>query len=95
MTISPEERELRRKQTEAVRVQHENRKRVLAEIFKRVPAELTRHEVEFVALRYFQQLGHDHQHRIFNSSRGKEPKIRRRAVVMWSTPHWRAENSKR
>jgi hypothetical protein len=64
-TISPEEREQRRKQAEAVRIQQEYRRRLLQEIWKRVPVELTRHELDFVALRYFQQLGHDSQHRIF------------------------------
>jgi hypothetical protein len=74
VTISPEEREQRRKQAEAVRVQLEYRKRLLSEIYKRVPAELTRHEVDFVALRYFEQLGHDSQHRIFKFFEWEETK---------------------
>jgi ParB family chromosome partitioning protein len=65
VTVSSEEREQRRKQAEAVRIQQEYRKRLLQEIYKHVPAELTRHELGFVALRYFHQLGHDSQHRIF------------------------------
>ncbi len=64
VTISPEDREQRRKQAEAVRIQQDYRKRLLTEIHKRVPAEFTRHELDFVALRNFEQLGHDSQHRI-------------------------------
>jgi hypothetical protein len=74
VTISPEEREQRRKQAEAARVQLEHRKRLLSEIYKRVPAELTRHELDLVALRYFEQLGHDSQHRIFKFFAWEETK---------------------
>ncbi len=74
VTISPEEREHRRKQAEVVRTQQEYRKRLLTEIFRRVPAELSRHELEFVALRYFEQLGHDSQHRIFKFFAWEETK---------------------
>lgn len=37
----------------------------MEEVCKRVPDKLERHELCFVALRYFDQLGHDNQHRIF------------------------------
>ncbi len=76
VTISPEEREERRKQAEAVRVQQEYRRRLLTEVLRRVPAELSRHELEFVALQYFEQLGHDSQHRIFKffAWEGTKPK---------------------
>lgn len=74
VTISPEEREQRRKQAEAVRVQQEYRKRLISEIYKRVPTEFTRHELDFVALRFFQQLGHDHQHRTFKFFAWEETK---------------------
>jgi ParB family transcriptional regulator, chromosome partitioning protein len=74
VTISPEEREQRRKQAEAVRVQQEYRKRLLTETLRRVPAELSRHEFEFVALRYFEQLGHDSEHRIFKFFAWEETK---------------------
>ena len=47
---------------------------MLTEIFRRVPAELSRHELEFVALRYFEQLGHDSQHRIFKFFAWEETK---------------------
>jgi len=57
-----------------VRIQQEYRKRLLTEIFRRVPAELSRHELEFVALRYFEQLGHDSQHRIFKFFAWEETK---------------------
>ena len=72
VSISPEEREQRRKQAEAVRVQQAYRNRLLTEISKRVPAELSRHEFE--ALRYFEQQGHDGQHRIFKFFAWEETK---------------------
>src|SRR5207248_10838728 len=43
----------------------EFRKRLLEEVYKRVPSELPRHELDFIAQRYFNHLGHDSQHRIF------------------------------
>jgi hypothetical protein len=63
--LSPEEKTERKKQAQEQRIQQEYRKRLLEEIFKRVPAQLGRHELDFVALRYLDQLGHDNQHRIF------------------------------
>jgi ParB family chromosome partitioning protein len=63
--LSPEEKAERKKQAEALRVQQEYRKRLLQEVYKRVPSQLSRHELNLVALRYFEQLGHDSQHRIF------------------------------
>jgi hypothetical protein len=74
VTISPEEREQRRKQAEAVRIQQEYRKRLLTEIYKRAPAELGRHELDLIALSHFQQLGHDSQHRIFKFFAWEEAK---------------------
>jgi len=74
VTISPAEPEQRRKQTEAARVQQEYRKRSLTETLRRVPAELSHHELEFVALRYFEQLGHDSEHRIFKFFAWEETK---------------------
>jgi hypothetical protein len=38
---------------------------LLTEVYKRVPRELGRHELDLIASSYFQQLGHDSQHRIF------------------------------
>jgi ParB family chromosome partitioning protein len=63
--LSPEEKVERKKQAAALRIQQEYRRRLLEEVYKRVPAELSRYELDFVALRYFRQLGHDSQHRIF------------------------------
>jgi ParB family chromosome partitioning protein len=74
--LSPEEKAERKKQAEAVRVHQEYRKRLLAEVYKRVPAELSRHELDFVALRYFDQLGHDSQHRIFKFLAWEEAKTK-------------------
>jgi hypothetical protein len=65
VTLSPEEKTERKKQAQAVRIQQEYRKRLLEEVYKRVPSELSRHELDLVALSYFCQLGHDSQHRIF------------------------------
>ena len=39
-----------------------------------MPSEFTRHELDFVALRYFEQLGHDSQHRIFKFFAWEETK---------------------
>lgn len=64
-TITPAEKEKRRKELEAQRIQQEYRRRLLEEVTKRVPDKLERHELRFVALQYFEQLGHDNQHRMF------------------------------
>jgi ParB family chromosome partitioning protein len=63
--LSPEEKAERKKQAAELRIQQEYRKRLLQEIYKRVPRHLSRHELGLVALRYFELLGHDSQHRIF------------------------------
>jgi ParB family transcriptional regulator, chromosome partitioning protein len=62
--MTPQEKAERKKQREALRIQQEYRKRLLEEVYKRVPAAPTRHELGLVALRYFEQLGHDGQNRI-------------------------------
>jgi ParB family chromosome partitioning protein len=74
--LSPEEKADRKKQAEALRVQQEYRKRLLQEVYKRVPTELSRHELDLVALRYFDQLGHDSQHRIFKFFAWEEAKTK-------------------
>src|SRR3989475_5005742 len=63
--LSPEEKAERKKQAQEVRVQQEYRKRLLEEVWKRVPGELSRHELDLIAQKYFHVLGHDSQHRIF------------------------------
>jgi ParB family chromosome partitioning protein len=63
--LSPEEKTARKKQAQELRIQQEYRKRLLTEVHKRVPGELGRHELGLIASSYFQQLGHDSQHRIF------------------------------
>ncbi len=72
--LSPQEKAERKKQAEALRIHQQYRKRLLEEVYKRVPAELSRHELHFVALRYFDQLGHDNQHRIFKFFAWEETK---------------------
>src|SRR5437667_200414 len=63
--LTPEEKAERKKQAQEVRVQQEFRKRLLEEVWKRVPDELSRHELDLIAQKYFHVLGHDSQHRIF------------------------------
>ena len=63
--LSPEEKAQRQKQAQEQRIQQEYRKRLLEEVFKRVPAQLGRHELDFLARGYFNQVGHDNQRRIF------------------------------
>jgi ParB family chromosome partitioning protein len=72
--LSPEEKTERKKQAAELRVQQEFRKRLLQEVYKRVPGQLSRHELSLVALRYFDQLGHDSQHRIFKFFAWEETK---------------------
>jgi ParB family chromosome partitioning protein len=74
--LSPQEKAERKKQAAALRVQQEYCKRLLEEVYKRVPTELSRHELDFVALRYFDQLGHDSQHRIFKFFAWEEAKTK-------------------
>lgn len=71
--LSAQEKAERKKQAEALRIQQEYRRRLLEEVLKRVPEQLTRHELDVVALRYFEQLGHDNQHRIFKFFRWDLP----------------------
>jgi len=63
--LSPEEKAQRKKQREPLRIQQEYRKRLLEAVYQKVPSALTRHELGLVALRYFEQLGHDSQQRLF------------------------------
>jgi len=73
-TITPAEKEKRRKELEAQRIQQEYRRRLLEEVCKRVPDKLERYELGFVALQYFEQLGHDNHHRMFKYFRWELPK---------------------
>jgi len=63
--LSPDEKAERKKQAAELRIQQEFCKRLLQEVYKRVPGQLSGHELSLVALRYFERLGHDSQHRIF------------------------------
>jgi ParB family chromosome partitioning protein len=63
--LSPEEKAERKKQAAELRILQEYRKRLLQEIYKRVPGQLSRYELSLVALRCFDLTGHDSQHRIF------------------------------
>jgi len=72
--LTPQEKAERKKQAETLRIQQEYRRRLLEDVLKRVPEQLARHELGLVALRYFEQLGHDNQHRIFKFFRWELPK---------------------
>jgi ParB family chromosome partitioning protein len=74
--LSPEEKAARKKQAQEQRIQQEYRKRLLIEVCKRVPGELGRHELHLIATSYFQQLGHDSQHRIFKFFAWEEAKTK-------------------
>jgi ParB family transcriptional regulator, chromosome partitioning protein len=63
--LTVEQKAERKKQALALRVQQACRKRLLEEVYKRVPNPLSRHELDLLAVSYFQQLGHDSQHRLF------------------------------
>ncbi|TAM80986.1 MAG: ParB/RepB/Spo0J family partition protein [Acidobacteria bacterium] len=54
----------RKKQALALRVQQAYRRRLLEEVYKRVPSPLGRHELDLVAVSLFQQIGHDSQQRL-------------------------------
>jgi hypothetical protein len=72
--LTREEKAERKKEAASLRVQQEYRRRLLEEIYKRVPTVLSRHELDLVALRHFEQLGHDNQHRIFKFFAWEEAK---------------------
>jgi ParB family transcriptional regulator, chromosome partitioning protein len=74
--LNPEERTERKKQAAELRVQQEYRKRLIEEVWKRVPAELSRHELDLIAQNYFHVLGHDSQHRIFKFMAWEEIKTK-------------------
>jgi ParB family transcriptional regulator, chromosome partitioning protein len=63
--LTAEQKVERKKQALALRVQQAYRTRLVEEVFKRVPSPLGRHELDLLAVSYFQQLGHDSQHRLF------------------------------
>jgi ParB family chromosome partitioning protein len=74
--LSPEDKAERKKQAAELRIQQEFRKRLLEEVYKRVPGQLSRHELSLMALRYFEQLGYDSQHRIFKFFAWEEAKTK-------------------
>ena len=74
--LSPEEKAARKKQAQEQRIQQEYRKRLLSAVYQRVPGELGRQELDLIASSYFQQLGHDSQHRLFKSLAWDEAKTK-------------------
>ncbi len=75
-TISPEEKEQRRKLALAVRVQKESHSRILQAVRQKLPPALARTDFEMVALDYFRRLGHDNHHRLFQAYGWEEKKTR-------------------
>jgi ParB family chromosome partitioning protein len=74
--LSPEVKAERKKQAAELRIQQVYRKRLIEEVYKRVPSQLSRHELVLIALSYFHQLGHDSQHRIFKFFAWEVPKTK-------------------
>ena len=74
--ISPQEREQRRKLALAIRVQKESRSRILQAVREKLPRALARADFEMVALDYFQRLGHDNPHRLFQVYGWEEKKTK-------------------
>ncbi|MCL5005143.1 MAG: ParB/RepB/Spo0J family partition protein [Acidobacteria bacterium] len=74
--LTAEQKAERKKQALALRVQQAYRKRLLEEVFKRVPSPLGRHELDLVATSLFQQVGHDSQHRLFKFFGWEESKVK-------------------
>jgi ParB family chromosome partitioning protein len=74
--VSPQEREQRRKDALAIRVQKESRSRILQAIRQKLPPALARADFEMVALDYFRRLGHDNHHRLFQVYGWEEKKTK-------------------
>ena len=64
LALTTQEKAQRKKQAQALHLQQQYRKRLLEEVCKRVPSPLSRHELDLVAVRCFDLMGHDNQHRI-------------------------------
>ena len=74
--ISPQEREQRRKIAFVARVQKESRHRILQAVRQKLPGDLARADFEMVALDYFERLGHDNHHRLFQVYGWEEKKTK-------------------
>ena len=61
---TPQERAARAKEALAERIEKQTRRRILDAVRKKLPATLSRADVETVALDYFRRLGHDNHRRI-------------------------------
>ncbi len=73
---TPQEREKRAKEALAERVEKETRLRVLGVIRKKLPAVLSRPDMEMAALDYFLRLGHDNQRRLCRAYAWEEKKTK-------------------
>jgi ParB family transcriptional regulator, chromosome partitioning protein len=61
---TPQERAARAKELFAERIEKQTRLRILNAVRKKLPATLTRPDLEMVALDYFERLGHDNHRRL-------------------------------
>jgi ParB family chromosome partitioning protein len=73
---TPQERALRAKELLAERVEKESRVRILNAIRKKLPATLTRPDLEMAALDYFERLGHDNHRRLCRVYGSEEKKTK-------------------
>ena len=78
---TPEERAARAKEALAERVEKQTRLRILDAVRKKLPATLSRTDLEMVALDYFRRLGHDNHRRICRAYQWEEKK----AKTSWGT----------
>jgi ParB family chromosome partitioning protein len=73
---TPQERAARAKELLAERVEKQTRLRILDAVRKKLPATLSRADLEMVALDYFQRLGHDNHRRICRAYQWEEKKAK-------------------
>ena len=60
----------------ATRIQKESRQRILQAVRQKLPGELSRTDLEMVALDYFRRLGHDNHRRLFHAYGWEEKKTK-------------------
>lgn len=73
---TPEERAARAKELLAERAEKKTRLRILDAVRSKLPATLSRADLEMVALDYFRRLGHDNHHRVCRVYQWEEKKTK-------------------
>jgi ParB family chromosome partitioning protein len=86
---SPRERAARAKELLAERTEKLTRVRVLNAIRKKLPATLSRPDLDMAALDYFERLGHDNHRRLCRIYGWEEKKTKTSWGEIWTSP-WRA-----